>query len=705
MATEKITLENKDGIYYIGFGKNEEKSLTVISEQTLLELDNSLDEISQDKKAKGLVLYSHKPNCFLAGMDVSVIQSLNSEVEAAEGCEKGQSVFNKIEDLRVPSIALVDGVCLGGGLEMALACNKIICSDNPKTALGLPEVMLGVLPGFGGTYRLPRKIGLTSSLDLLLSGKQLKAKKAKKCGLVVEVMPSERLLEKAQEMLFRKEKDTKTFQETLTEKASDTFLARGVIFRKARQTVLDKTKGFYPAPLKILDHLENSYGKRRSTYLASEARAFGELSQTSQSKALQHVFFLHDNAKKMDNKDSIETVQQGAVLGGGTMGGGIAWLMANSGQSPILKDITIEGLELGLKQASTVFNSALKRRKLTEDDFQRKQRSIKPTLNYNGFKKVDLLIEAVVENMNVKKSVFTEVEKEVSPDCLLTSNTSSLSINEMAKALENPARFAGLHFFNPVHKMPLVEIIRHDNVSEETIQKLYKWALDVKKTPVVVNDCPGFLVNRILAPFLNEAAYLLDEGVSIEAIDKATINFGMPMGACRLMDEVGLDVCAHVGEIMEEGLGDRAKANHLSHKAVEAGLLGKKNQKGFYLYDEKGKHGEINPDMTKLLPDQSKKMEEKEIQMRLILPMINEAAMILDEKIVEDAATVDLGLIFGIGFPPFRGGLLKYADGQGLDRIASAINKFSCDVDSKRYQLSSFLQKLVDDKQNFYSMP
>ena len=220
-----------------------------------------------------------------------------------------------------------------------------------------------------------------------------------------------------------------------------------------------------------------------------------------------------------------------------------------------------------------------------------------------------------------------------------------------------------------------------------------------------MNDCPGFLVNRILAPFLNEAAYLLDEGVSIEAIDKATINFGMPMGACRLMDEVGLDVCAHVGEIMEEGLGDRAKANHLSHKAVEAGLLGKKNQKGFYLYDEKGKHGEINPDMTKLLPDQSKKMEEKEIQMRLILPMINEAAMILDEKIVEDAATVDLGLIFGIGFPPFRGGLLKYADGQGLDRIASAINKFSSDVDSKRYQLSSFLQKLVDDKQNFYSMP
>lgn len=704
MSFERITLEIKEGIYYLGFGLNEEKSLTIITEKTLTEMNEALDNIKSDKNAKGLILFSHKPGCFLAGMDVTVIQSLHSELEATEGCEKGQSVFNKIEDLKIPSMALVDGVCLGGGLEMALSCNKIMCSDNPKTALGLPEVMLGVLPGFGGTYRLPKKIGLTGSLDLLLTGRQVKAKKAKRIGLAEYVLPAERLLEKSSEYLFKKDSEDKSFQETLAQKASENFLARGVIFRKARQTVLEKTKGFYPAPLKILEHLENSFGKRRTSYLSNEARYFGELSQTSQAKSLQHVFFLHDNTKKMENKDNVKKVSSGAVLGGGTMGGGIAWLMANAGQAPLLKDIGSEGLELGLKQASSVFSSALKRRKISPDDFERKQRSIKPTLSYNGFQKTDLVIEAVVENMNVKKSVFSEVEKYVSEDCILTTNTSSLSINEMAKALEKPERFAGLHFFNPVNKMPLVEIVRHDGVSEETIQRLYRWVLDVKKTPIVVNDCPGFLVNRILAPFLNEAAYLLDEGVSIESIDKAVLNFGMPMGACRLMDEVGIDVCAHVGEIMEAGLGARAKANHLSEKAVKAGLLGKKNGKGFYLYDEKGKHQEVNPEILKLLPTKNKDMDETTIQMRLILPMINEAANILDEKIVESADIVDVGLIFGIGFPPFRGGLLKYADSEGLERIKGAIEKFSSEVSNERYELSKYLADLVSSNKKFYEV-
>ena len=702
MNLENITLEVKDGIYYIGFGKYEKKSLTVISEGTLRELDEVFTQADGDKNAKGMILFSHKENCFLAGMDVSVIQSLTSVAEATAGCEQGQAVFNKLEDLKIPTMALVDGVCLGGGLELVLACDKVICSDSSKTALGLPEVMLGVLPGFGGTYRLPKKIGLTTSLDYLLTGKQARAQRARKIGLVEYVMPKERMLELAPEYLFKKESHDKSIQESLTEKASENFLARGLIFRKARQTVLEKTNGFYPAPLKILDHLEASFGKRRSTYLANEARAFGELSQTSQSKSLQHVFFLQDNAKKMDNKDEIKSVKQGAVLGGGTMGGGIAWLMANSGQSPMLKDIATAGLELGLKQSSEIFVKAKKRKRLTQDDFERKQRSIQPTLSYDGFKKVDLLIEAVVENMDVKKKVFSDVENYVTDDCLLTSNTSSLSIEEMAKALKKNDRFAGLHFFNPVNKMPLVEIIRHSGVSEETIQKLYKWVLDVKKTPVIVNDCPGFLVNRILAPFLNESAYLLEEGVSIEALDKALLNFGMPMGPCRLMDEIGLDVCAHVGEIMEEGLGARAKANSLSHKAVEKKLLGKKSQKGFYLYDEKGKQQEVNPEAEGMLPKDKVSMDETTIQMRVVLPMINEAANILEENIVDSAATVDLGLIFGIGFPPFRGGLLRYADVEGLERIKVAIEKFAQEVDSDRYQLSAYLDKLVSEKKNFY---
>lgn len=703
MSYSTITLEFKDDLYYLGFGKFETKSLTVISKETLEELDQAIDEVAGDKRAKGLILFSHKDDCFLAGMDVEIIQSLSSELEATQGCELGQNLFNKIEDLKIPSMALIDGVCLGGGLEMSLACSKIMVSDNPKTKLGLPEVMLGVLPGFGGTYRLPKKIGLTNSLDLLLSGKQVNARKAKKLGLAEYVLPKERMMELAKEYLFKNDRDDKSFNETLTEIASENFLARGVIFRKARQKVLEMTKGFYPAPLRILEHLEASFGKSRNTYLANEAKAFGELSQTSQSKALQHVFFLQDGAKKLENKDKIPSVKRGAVLGGGTMGGGIAWLMAGNGQAPILKDINKDGLELGLKQSASVFKKAVKRKKMTTAEFERAQRSIKPTLSFDGFKKVDLVIEAVVENMDIKKKVFSEVETKVSKETLLTSNTSSLSITEMSKALSDSSRFAGLHFFNPVNKMPLVEIIRHPDVSQETIDQLYKWTLDVKKTPVVVNDCPGFLVNRILAPFLNEAAYLLEEGVRIEAIDKASLNFGMPMGACRLMDEIGLDVCAHVGEVMEEGLGARAKANKLSHQAVENGLLGKKNNKGFYLYGEDGKQGEVNKEMQELLPNKKIDMDETQIQMRLVLPMINEAARILDEKVVEDAATVDLGLIFGIGFPPFRGGLLRYADNEGLERISTAISKFASEVSSDRFEISPYLNKLAKDDGKFYA--
>ena len=699
---KKITLENKDGLYYLGFGKYEEKSMTVIYKETLEELDKAFTQVGDDKNSRGLIIFSHKKGCFLAGMDVSVIQGLSTEAEAIAGCEAGHAIFNKLEDLNVPTMALVDGICLGGGLELILCCDKVIASDNPKTAIGVPEVLIGVLPGFGGTYRLPKKIGLTGSLDMILTGKQVRAKKAKRIGLVEDVMPAERLLILAPEYLFKKYKVTKTLSESLTDRASDNFIARKVIFQKAREKVLESTKGFYPSPLKILDHLEASYGKKRSTYLAKEAKAFAELTQTSQTKNLQHVFFLHDNSKKMDFDGEIKAVKQGAVVGAGTMGGGIAWLFAKNGQAPIMKDISAAGLELGLKQSSEVLSKAVKRKRMSQDDFERTQRSIRAQLDYTGFKKVDLVIEAVVENMNVKKSVFAEVEKEVSKDCLLTSNSSSLSINEMAKALENSDRFAGLHFFNPVDKMPLVEIIRHDNVSEETIQSLYKWVLKTKKTPIIVNDCPGFLVNRILAPFLNEVAYLLKAGVTIKDIDAAVLNFGMPMGACRLMDEVGLDVCTHIGEIMEEGLGERLKACDLSHLAIEKDLLGKKNLKGFYLYDEKGKQLEVNPDMQSLLPSKKISMDETTIQMRVFLPMINEAANILEEKIVDDAGTVDLGLIFGIGFPPFRGGLLKFADAEGLDRITRAINDFAETVDPKRYELSSYLKNLVDTKTKFY---
>ncbi|WPU63643.1 3-hydroxyacyl-CoA dehydrogenase NAD-binding domain-containing protein [Peredibacter starrii] len=708
MSYQILTVEIKNELMWVGFGKFEKKSMTTFTKETLEELKKAILEAAElDKKnaVKGLVFFSHKPGVFLAGVDISVINGLKSEAEALRALDEAHSIFNALDDLKMPTVALVDGICLGGGLELSLACKKIFISDSPKTALGLPEVMLGVLPGFGGTYRLPKKVGLTTAMDMILTGRQIRGKNALKMGLADAMLPTERMQELAKTYLLEKKTGKKkSMKEEMSAAAMDNFLTRKIIFQKAREKVLETSKGFYPAPLKILEVLESGAGKNRTDYLTLEAQAFAELSQSVQSKNLQHIFFLTDNTKKLENKDKLPTVKKGAVLGAGVMGGGIAWLFAQSNQAPLMKDITPAALELGLKQASQNFSGALKKRKMTEDEFNRKMRSIEPTLNFEGFKAVDLVVEAVVENMDLKKKVFAELEEYVRPDALLTSNTSSLSVEEMSKALRKPERFAGLHFFNPVNKMPLVEIITHERASKETIDSLVKWTLDAKKTPIVVKDGPGFLVNRILAPYLNEAAFLLEEGVSVEALDEAALNFGMPMGPCRLMDEIGLDVCVKVGKIMQDGLGARANPSSLAGKLYDAKLLGKKNSKGFYLYDEKGKVTGKNPDIAKLLPQKKIRKDEMEIQMRLFLPMVNEAAYIFADRIVDKASTVDVGMIYGTGFPPFRGGLCKWADQEGLDQIAERLSNFAKDVNQDRYQIAPFLSMMINDKKKFYDL-
>ncbi len=701
MSFKTITFEKKENICYIGFGKYEEKSLTTLSQQTLQELEQAIDQVKNDNEAKGLIFFSHKKGCFLAGVDVSIIQNLNSETEAADGASAGQNIFNKIEDLKVSTMALIDGFCLGGGLELSLACDRIIVSDSSKTKLGLPEVMLGVLPGFGGTYRLPKKIGLTNALDMILTGKQVRAKKALKLDLADFMMPAERLLPLAPEYLFKKKKDDDSIAEKATSFAEDSFFGKKIIFQKARESVMSKTKGFYPAPLKVLEVLEKYMGKSREDFLHQEAKAFGELSQTTQSKNLTSLFFLQDTAKKARGEET-DNLQQGAVLGAGTMGGGIAWFYAHNGIPSYMKDLNEEALNLGLKQASSNFSRALKRKRMTKDQFERKMRSISPVTTYSGFNNVDILIEAIVENMDIKKSVLSEVEKEVNSKTIITSNTSSLSIETMASALETPERFAGLHFFNPVHKMPLVEIITHSKLDEKVLNDLYNFVLACKKTPVIVKDGPGFLVNRILATYLNEAGHLLEEGYSIEDVDQAALDFGMPMGPCHLMDEVGIDVSNKVGKILFEGLGNRFKPGELSGILLDKNLLGKKNQKGFYFYSNSGKKEEINPELSAILPQSKKSGDVQALQMRMILPMVNEAAYCLEDKIVEKAKDIDLAMIFGIGFPPFRGGLLKYADDHGLERIVTALKRFQSEVSSERFAVSSLLDSFVEKKMNFY---
>ena len=707
MSYKRISFEVKDKVAFVGFGHNDSKAMTVLDEETLTELRDIVEEIhTKTSELDGVIFHSHKERCFLAGADITLISSMQTESDGQAGAEAGQKIFNRIEDLKIPTVACVHGVCLGGGLELSLSCKTILISDDKATALGLPEVKLGIIPGFGGTYRLPKKVGLPTALDMILTGKTLNSRNAKKLGLAREVFPKERLIEQAPK--FFKDNDKKSsFKDSIEDLVTDNVLTKKVIFQKARESVLKKTKGFYQAPLKILDVMEAGVLKGRSSYLQSESQAFGELCVGEQSKNLQHIYFMTEKVKKYSGpkgEGKAPKLERGACLGAGTMGGGIAWLMAKNNMFPIMKDINYDGIELGLKQASKNFSGAVKRKRMSKDDFERKMRSISGQTDYRGFKRVDLVIEAIVENMDIKKSVFSEVEKEVKPETILTSNTSSLSIQEMSTALEDSSRFAGLHFFNPVHLMPLVEIITHDNVSPETVEALYNWVLKSKKTPVVVKDGPGFLVNRILMPFMNEAGFLLEEGVSMKDIDDACLNFGMPMGPCRLLDEVGIDVGQKVAKIIHDGLGDRAKASTLSGKLVEKGFLGKKTSKGFYIYDEKGKVVGPNEEALALFPKATKKMSEVEIQKRVFLPMINEAATVLEDKIVDNAADVDLGLIFGIGFPPFRGGLLKYADSEGIERIHDELVKHAESVDSDRYTPCELIKTLVKDKKKFYEL-
>ena len=709
MVNHKISLSISNSLARVGFGYHTEKGMAIFDWETLQELKEVVEQLETEKKAlKGAIFFTHHQRSFLAGVDLDIISAFKTEAEGVEGAEFGQFLFNRIEDLPFPTVACVHGVCLGGGMELALACSEILVSDDPGTQMGLPEVKLGILPAFGGTWRLPRRIGQVEALEIILTGKNISPRKARKMGLAAEVYPKERLVAMAEERIRKKGRWGKNTPSPGRRSSflKDNFLSRKVVFQKAREKILKKTQGFYQAPLKILDVMEGGMMKGRSSYLSSEAQAFGELCIGEQSKNLQHIFYMTEKAKKKHRGEAedILPLKRGICLGAGTMGGGITWLMAVNEMFPVMKDLNKKALEVGLEQVHANFKEALKRKKMTGGEIERKMRTISPRQKGSFWPKGDLLIEAIVEDMALKSQVLAQVEKGLRKEAIITSNTSSLSIEKMGQGLEHPHRFAGLHFFNPVHRMPLVEIITHSAVSQETVMALYAWVLKVKKIPIVVKDGPGFLVNRILMPYLNEAGHLLAEGVSVRDLDEACLNFGMPMGPCRLLDEVGIDVAAKVSDILHQGLGERARPGDIPTEMVKRGLLGKKSGEGFYLYNNGKKGPEINKEMRALLPRKASSMDETEIQMRLFLPMINEASFILQEKLVDGPSTIDLGLIFGIGFPPFRGGLLRYADSERLPKIVEALERFSREVNVERYQVGDYLRGLVERQEDFYSV-
>jgi len=660
---------DSDGICWITFA-DPNRRMNVLDEGVMARLADHVDAIAdRADEIPAVVFWSGKPDSFIAGADIEAIGDLEGPEDAEEKSRLGQAIFRQVEQLPMPTICAVHGICLGGGVELALACQYRVASTHEKTKFGLPEVQLGLLPGWGGTTRLPRLIGLQSALDLILTGKNIPASRAKRVGLVSHTFPPEGFRESVREFA-REAFDLPRGASRPTPGLRDRLLegnpiGRRVVFRMARSNVLEKTGGNYPAPLKILEVLRDTFPGSLEKAFAREANAFGELAATSVHRHLLHLFHLREGAKKLpDISVDPSPVDRLGVLGAGVMGGGVAQLAAAKGLEVRMRDIRDDAVTGGLAHARSLFRKRVERKRMTRAEADRKMEAIVGGLDLHLVANVDLLVEAVVERMDVKKQVLAEVEGVMREDAVITTNTSSLSVEEMSEALERPERFCGLHFFNPVHRMPLIEIIRTSRTSERTIATVHALALRLGKVPVICEDGPGFLVNRILGPYLNEAGHLLSEGVAIEAIDEVAVDFGMPMGPIRLLDEVGIDIARHAGETLHEAFGERMTPAPALVALEGSERLGKKNARGFYRYEDGREKGVDESVYAEIGGGPRVEADPDEIRRRLILVMVNEAVRILEEGIVRSAGAVDLGMIMGTGFPPFRGGLLRFADEQ-----------------------------------------
>ncbi|WP_162062652.1 fatty acid oxidation complex subunit alpha FadJ [Vibrio taketomensis] len=640
------------------------------------DMEQVFAEISQQKdQIKGLILHSGKPDNFVAGADVRMLDACQSEQEAQALAAKGQEMFQQLADLPFPVVAAIHGPCLGGGLELALACDYRVCTDDDKTRIGLPEVQLGLLPGSGGTQRLPRLIGLLPSLDLILTGKQLRAKKAKKLGVVDACVPHTILLDVAKEFANKSTK-AKHSSSTKEKLLAQTGLGRKVIFEQAAKKTEQKARGNYPATKAILDVIRFGLEKGLKKGLEYEAQRFGELVMTPESKALRSIFFATTEMKKEHGGDAEPlTVKRVGVLGGGLMGAGIAHVSVAKAKLPVrVKDVSNDGVLNALKYNYKLFDKQRKRRILSKAQLQAKMNQISGGVDFTTFNQLDVVIEAVFEDLSLKQQMVADIEQNAKLETIFATNTSSLPISQIAEKAQRPENVVGLHYFSPVEKMPLVEVIPHDGTSEQTVSTVVELARKQGKTPIVVKDQAGFYVNRILAPYMNEAANVLLTGEPIEQLDNALLNAGFPVGPITLLDEVGVDIGAKIMPILVKELGDRFQGPDVFDTLLNDGRKGRKSGKGFYTY--KGKDKQVDKSVYSLLNLKPEaKLAEAEIAMRCILPMLNEAVRCLDEGIIRSPRDGDIGAIFGIGFPPFLGGPFRYMDQIGIPKLVEMMNQ------------------------------
>lgn len=671
---------------------NQSSSVNVLCAQTIFELSTIISNASMDKTISAVIFESAKEGCFIAGADISEIKIISSVPDAYAKATMGQSVINKISKLKIPTYAVINGACMGGGLELALACDFRIATTNLKTKLALPEVNLGFIPGFGGTQRLPRIVGLANSLDLILTGKSIDGKKAKKMKLVHELCHNNmvpEVLVKMQKEISRSAKDYIN-----KNKYTPTFVEKhfpSLVFSVAKKSVTKKTKGFYPAPLVAISVIQKTFGKKIDKGLEIEANAFAELAFSDISKNLVTLFFTNESLKK-EYTDKVTPIETSAIIGSGVMGGGIAFLLNSNGIQVRMKDITQNAIILGFRQIKDYYSSLIKSKKITETQADINIARVTFSTKLNGISACDIVIEAVVEDIAVKHAVLQEIERKVKKNAIIATNTSSLRVSEIAEPLIRKENVVGMHFFNPVNKMPLVEVVSTEFSSREAVAKVMQLARKCGKVAIPVGDCSGFVVNRILLPFMNEALLCLEECGDIQQIDGILKEFGMPMGAFELADEIGLDVCYKVAKILHTSYGDRMKPSIILDNAFKnLRLLGKKGGEGFY---------KNNKPNSKLKTKKVRKLTNSQILERTMLIMINEASRIIEEGYIKNPHYLDMALIMGAGFPAFRGGILKYADSLGTrvvhDKLVRLTEKHT------RFEPSKLLALLARGNSKFY---
>lgn len=643
------------------------------------EIDAILTQLQHKTDLKGMIIHSRKPDNFIAGADIRMLAACQSAAEAETLAQQGQAMFQRLADLPFPVVAAIHGACLGGGLELALACDYRVCSDADQTRLGLPEVQLGLLPGSGGTQRLPRLIGVVPALDMILTGKALRANKAFKLGLVDACVPEPILLDVAKKQLEKGKKRAQRRHSLKERFMAQTGVGRKVVFQQAAQQTQKKTRGNYPATEAILSVIRHGLEQGMKAGLEAEARHFGELVMSAQSQALRSIFFATTAMKKERGSDAEpQPISRVAVLGGGLMGAGIAHVSVAKAKLPVrIKDVSNDGVLHALKYNYRLFEKQRQRRILSSAQVQKRMMMLSGGTDFTAFKQCDVVVEAVFEELALKQQMVADVEANAQPSTIFATNTSSLPIHQIAARAARPENVIGLHYFSPVEKMPLVEVIPHASTSEATIATVVALAKRQGKTPIVVKDSAGFYVNRILAPYMNEAAQVLMAGEPIDAVDSALQDFGFPVGAITLLDEVGIDVGSKIIPILISELGERFRGPDLFDTLLNDGRKGRKSGKGFYTYQGQGK-GEkkaVDKRVYKLLNvTPEAKLSADEIAMRCVLPMLNEAVRCLDEGVIQSPRDGDMGAIFGIGFPPFLGGPFRYMDRIGITQLVEIMN-------------------------------